>query len=285
MLLPYLLLATALAVLVPMLWALYLLVLKPLRIRRLCARAAERELDLKVTQTLGMGREGVVLAATQPQSSQEIALKILYAHTGSKGDRVLERSREIAAKLNKAAEATEPAWPTLLDSGKLTVESFGSVPYQVLEKIKGDSILKGALATASAEQKLTRLIELVAQLGFLAARGIYFIHVDPDNLMTDPAGRIVMIDLDGFKPDPINEEEWYRMCRRLARTILAVLRPTRYEILVDGNVRLRQFLERLEQLRKSTKRQKIDRDLRFDSLEEFRGHLELAVETIKKKSP
>lgn len=244
-------------------------ILKRQRILRLCKQAAQEQLKFNVSKVLGMGREGVVFETECPNRGPA-ALKILFADLERSAERVssrVEKLKAIATVLEApAADGNSPAWPRVYDLGVIALDGGKPVGYQLLQKLPGKTLNTDSFSNKPLDFRLDSLREFLIRLDRLASAGVFVIHIDPDNVMVDPDGNLFAIDLDGFKQGPLEPGEWYRLCRRLAKSILTVLEARGNET-VDGD--LGKYIGRLRLLRDSTKREPVAKELQFATLQEF----------------
>lgn len=224
-----------------------------------------------------MGREGVVFEVTH-ESNVPNAVKILFAHSGKSAGKRLRHFELLASRLEQRRSAATTAWPRVFGSGLVEIEGIGPVPYQRIEKIDGLPLGRsGSLGDLTS--RLRRLDEFIRQLETLGSVELHFVHLDPENVIVDSNGRLIIIDFDGFKIGPLDDRDWYRMSRRLARTILAAIGNFTPEPVIRDRA-FRGFLRRLRILRASTKRRRAPEAIQFRSLSEFRVEISRALEKL-----
>jgi hypothetical protein len=112
-------------------------------------------------------------------------------HTGSVGSWEPEPNAVVTAEATQLARIVHPAFPKLLESGKQTEDGRN---YLIMERIEGetwhDKIGRGESIGIAALAALASALEDVCLAGTLAYHG----DIKPENIMTDPSGRVRVLD-------------------------------------------------------------------------------------------
>ena len=141
----------------------------------------------EVSGVLGRGAHGVVYSATSPDSSQEVAIKVLSAGRDANEVQRGRFQREVAA----LARLSHPGLMQVLDAG----EAQG-VPWFAMRKIEGESLedrlREGPLSLPGVLDLARQLCEA---LEAAHAAGILHRDIKPDNVLWVAAdGRYVLTD-------------------------------------------------------------------------------------------
>ncbi len=241
---------------------------------------------------IGMGREGIVYEVTRSGDDRIAAdrgedtdgpglvMKVLYANNANARRIQAARLRRLLVTLKEQGFGGRTPLMRVYEEGELR-PGVGEAPYVIMEKIQGRTLGEmsedGSIESIPVRQRLSALDELLEFVALLEQRGLSFVHLDPDNVMIDTAGRPRLIDLDGLRIQISGRRKRIRFHRRIAKTVLALLGSAPEASAELGEkAEIERFVQRLECHFHLEYRAKKVPARGFESVADIRDHFRLA---------
>lgn len=285
---------------------LYRKILRPLYLRRRYRRILENRTSYRIGEFLGMGRDGIVFALESDQDHPEPrAIKVHYA--SAKGSTI--RRSELYDQIVEVGARASGGIGALAETGLLRIYERGDcgaggrrTAFEVIERVKGKTLKvlrrEDYFRDAGPEASLALIQQLLERLERLESLGIFFVHVDLDNLILDPAGNLRIIDIESLtlgnlpNPDPkfsnlgkLNKKYRKRYHRRICQTISEILNQAGIRPDAFGeDPAARSFFAKLDANIRASKKESLSSVSSFDSLDEIREGFATLSRTAAKHS-